>query len=87
MRHLEGGRSEAGFALIEILTVRAVAYDPCASGPFTYDTSMSGSPPTDFKLSVAFPLYEQLSPDHPRNQLYADGRLGGDSLRDSRDGP
>jgi type II secretory pathway pseudopilin PulG len=36
--------------------VRAVPDDPCIKGPYTYDTSMGGSPPTDYKLSVAYPL-------------------------------
>lgn len=30
--------------------------DPCSNGAYTFDTSMGGAPPTDYKLSVAYPL-------------------------------
>jgi len=35
---------------------RAVPDDLCTRGPFAYDTSMGGSPITDYKLSVTYPL-------------------------------
>ena len=33
-----------------------VPSDPCSNGAYTFDTSMGGAPPTDYKLSVAYPL-------------------------------
>ena len=36
--------------------VRGAPDDPCTNAAYTFDTSMGGSPPTDYKLSVAYPL-------------------------------
>ena len=35
---------------------RGIPDDPCTNGAYTFDTSMGGLPPTDYKLSVAYPL-------------------------------
>jgi prepilin-type N-terminal cleavage/methylation domain-containing protein len=35
---------------------RGIPDDPCTKGTYTFDVSMGGIPPTDYKLSVAYPL-------------------------------
>jgi prepilin-type N-terminal cleavage/methylation domain-containing protein len=35
---------------------RGIPDDPCTKGAYTFDVSMGGIPPTDYKLSVAYPL-------------------------------
>jgi prepilin-type N-terminal cleavage/methylation domain-containing protein len=36
---------------------RAIPDDPCTNGPYEYDVSMGGTPPTDYELStIAYPL-------------------------------
>lgn len=35
---------------------RAIPDDPCTIVAYTYDTSMGGSPPTDYKISISYPL-------------------------------
>lgn len=35
---------------------RVVPSDPCTGGGYTFDTSMGGSPPATYKLSIAYPL-------------------------------
>lgn len=45
-------------ALVELVPdyVPGVPADPCTNGPYVLDTSMGGSPPTDYKLSVVYPI-------------------------------
>lgn len=45
-------------ALADLLPayVPKIPPDPCTSGGYTFDTTMGGSPPTDYKLSIAYPL-------------------------------
>jgi prepilin-type N-terminal cleavage/methylation domain-containing protein len=36
---------------------RAIPDDPCTNGPYEYDVSVGGPPPTDYELStIAYPL-------------------------------
>lgn len=35
---------------------RGIPDDPCTNAAYTFDVSMGGSPPTDYKISVAYPL-------------------------------
>jgi prepilin-type N-terminal cleavage/methylation domain-containing protein len=35
---------------------RGIPNDPCTNAAYTFDVSMGGTPPTDYRLSVAYPL-------------------------------
>lgn len=35
---------------------RVIPNDPCTGNSYAYDTSMGGSPPTDYRISIAYPL-------------------------------
>jgi prepilin-type N-terminal cleavage/methylation domain-containing protein len=53
---VESDEYPAALAALVPIYARAIPGDSCTKGAFAYDTSMGGTPPTDYKISIAFPL-------------------------------